>query len=145
MLLPLALGLLFKWRYAETATDWQPHLSQASTYSLMLLIVTALILQFRNIIGAIGSWLIVGTVAVVAGALLVGYLLSMGSDPAERKVAALGAAQRNLSTALLVGASFGDAETLVMTLVASLVLMVLLLVIGGELGRQGMGGQGQKA
>jgi hypothetical protein len=35
-----------------------------------------------------------------------------------------------------VGASFGDAETLVMTLVASLVLTVILLVVSGEIGKR---------
>lgn len=136
MLLPLALGLLARWRYADTAAGWQPHLSQASTVSLLALIVTALLLQFRNVIGAIGSWLILGTLVLVVGALVAGYLLSAGGSPADRKVVALGTAQRNLSAALLVGASFGDAETLVMTLVASLVLMVSLIVVGGELGKR---------
>jgi predicted Na+-dependent transporter len=136
MLLPLAIGLLVKWRYAGTATGWQPHLSQASTYSLLVLIVDALLLQFRNIIGAIGSYLILGTLLLVAGALVIGYFSSSGSEAADRKVAALGTGQRNLSAALLVGASFGDAETLVMTLVACLVLMVLLIVVGGEIGKR---------
>ncbi|MCO5213026.1 MAG: bile acid:sodium symporter [Caldilinea sp.] len=136
MLLPLGVGLLVRWRYAETAAGWQPHLSQASTYSLLVLIVAALVLQFRNIIGAIGSWLILGTLLLVVGAYLIGYLLSFGSDAAGRKVAALGTAQRNLAAALLVGASFGDPAILVMTLVACLVLMAPLLVTAGELGKR---------
>jgi len=136
MLLPLGIGLLVRWRYAETAGGWQPHLSQASTYSLLVLIVAALVLQFRNIIGAIGSWLILGTLLLVVGAYLIGYLLSFGSDAAGRKVAALGTAQRNLAAALLVGASFGDPAILVMTLVACLVLMAPLLVTAGELGKR---------
>ena len=136
MLLPLGVGLLVRWRYAETAAGWQPHLSQASTYSLLVLIVAALVLQFRNIIGAIGSWLILGTLLLVVGAYLIGYLLSFGSDAAGRKVAALGTAQRNLAAALLVGASFGDPAILVMTLVACLVLMAALLVTAGELGKR---------
>ena len=141
MLLPLAIGLLVKWRYAETAAGWQPHLSQASTYSLLVLIVDGLLLQFRNIIGAIGSWLILGTLLLVFAALVIGYLLSFGSDASDRKVAALGTAQRNLSAALLVGASLGDAETLVMTLVSSLVLVVSLIVISGEIGKRGLARQ----
>jgi predicted Na+-dependent transporter len=136
MLLPLAVGLLVKWRYSDTAAAWQPHLSQASTYSLLVLIVDALLLQFRNVIGAIGSWMILGTLLMVVGALVVGYLLSFGSPAADRKVVALGTGQRNLSAALLVGASFGDADTLVMTLVAALVLQVLLIVIAGEIGKR---------
>jgi predicted Na+-dependent transporter len=136
MLLPLAIGLLVKWRYTDTAAGWQPYLSQASTYSLLVLIVDALLLQFRNIIGAIGSWLILGALLLVVGSLIIGYLLSFGSGIADRKVAALGTGQRNLSAALLVAASFGNAETLVMTLVACLVLMVSLIVVGGEIGKR---------
>ena len=136
MLLPLAIGLLVKWRYSDTAAGWQQHLSQASTYSLLVLIVDGLLLQFRNIIGAIGSWLILGTLVLVVGGLLIGYFLSFGNQAANRKVIALGTGQRNLSAALLVGASFGDPETLVMTLVAALVLQVVLIVVGGELGKR---------
>ena len=118
----MSIGLLVKWRYADTAAGWQPHLSQASTYSLLVLIVDALLLQFRNVIGAIGSWVILGTLLLVVGALIMGYLLSFGSNAAECKVVALGTSQLNLSSALLVSTSFGEAGTLVMTLVACLVL-----------------------
>lgn len=137
MLLPLIIGLLVKWRYSDTAAEWQPHLSQASNYSLMVLVVAALVLQFRNIIGAIGSWLILGTLLLIAGGMVIGYFLSFGSDTPTRKVASLGTGQRNLSAALLVGASFGDAEIMVMTLVAALVLQVLMIVIAGEIGKRG--------
>jgi hypothetical protein len=51
-------------------------------------------------------------------------------------VAALGTGQPYVSAARLMGASFGDAETLVMSLVASMVLMVLLILVGGEVGRR---------
>jgi hypothetical protein len=98
-------------------------------------------LQWRNIIGAIGSWLILGTLLLAVGTLVIGYLLSFGSDSNDRKVEALGTGQRNLSAALLVGASFGDSETLVMTLVASLILAVLLILIAGEIGKREKSGQ----
>lgn len=137
MLLPLVIGLLAKWRYSETASEWLPHLSQASSYSLMLLIVAALVLQFRNIIGAIGSWLILGTLLLIVGGTVIGYFLSFVSDKPTRKVAALGTGQRNLAAALLVGASFGDAEILVMTLVAALVSQLLMILIAGEIGKRG--------
>jgi BASS family bile acid:Na+ symporter len=136
MLLPLAIGLFIKWRYSDTAADWQPYMSQASTYSLLLLIASSLLLQFRNIIGAIGSGLILGTLLLVVGALAIGYLLSFGSEPPERKSAALGTAQRNLAAALVVAASLGNSETMVMTLVASLLVTAPLLLIAGELGKR---------
>jgi len=100
------------------------------------LIAAGLLLQWRNILGAIGSWLILGTLVLTIGALVIGYFLSFGSEATDRKVTALGTGQRNLSAALLVGASFGDSETLVMTLVASLILAVLLILIAGEIGKR---------
>lgn len=136
MLLPLVIGLLVKWRYSETATQWLPHLSQASSYSLMLLIVAALVLQFRNIIGAIGSWLILGTFLLIVGSIFIGYFLSFGSDKPRRRVVSLGNGLRNLAAAVLVASSF-DTEILVMTLVASLVTTVLIILIAGEIGRRG--------
>lgn len=137
MLLPLIIGLLVKWRYSETAAEWLPHLSQASSYSLMFLVAAALVLQFRNIIGAIGSWLILGTLLLIVGGTVIGYFLSFGSDKPTRKVASLGTGQRNLAAALLVGASFGDAEILVMTLVAAMVSQLLMILIAGEIGKRG--------
>jgi NhaP-type Na+/H+ or K+/H+ antiporter len=71
---------------------WPLHLSQASTYSLLLLIAAALLLQFRNILGAIGSWLILGTFLLVIGALVIGYFSSIGSGASDRKTVALGTA-----------------------------------------------------
>ena len=137
MLLPLIIGLLVKWRYSETAAEWLPLLSQASSYSLMFLVAAALVLQFRNIIGAIGSWLILGTLLLIVGGTVIGYFLSFGSDKPTRKVASLGTGQRNLAAALLVGASFGDAEILVMTLVAAMVSQLLMILIAGEIGKRG--------
>lgn len=136
MLLPLVIGLLVKWRYSDAAASWQPQLSQASTYSLLVLVVAALLLQFRNVIGAIGSWVILATVLLVAGGMAIGYFLNVTSPPSVRNVASLGTGQRNLSAALLVGASLGSAEALVMTLVAALILQVLMIVIAGEIGKR---------
>lgn len=136
MLLPLVIGLLVKWRYSETAAQWLPHLSQASSYSLMLLIVAILVLQFRDIIGAIGSWLILGTFLLIVGSIFIGYFLSFGSDKPRRRVVSLGNGLRNLAAAVLVASSF-DTEILVMTLVAASVAMVLVILIAGEIGRRG--------
>ncbi len=137
MLLPLVIGLLVNWRYSDTAASWQPHLSQASTYSLLILIVAGVLLQFRNIIGAIGSGIIIATIILALGSVLIGYLLAWGSDSDGRKVLALGTGQRNLSAALLVAAGNFGTDTMVMALVASLILVVILLVTAGELGRRG--------
>ena len=136
MLLPLIIGLLIKWRYADTAARWQPHVSQAATYSLLLLFVAGVPPALPSIIGSVGSWLIPATVLLTVGAVLIGYLLAVGADSGKRKVMALGTGQRNLTGALIVAASSFGADTLVMTLVASLILTILLLLIAAEWGRR---------
>ena len=70
-------------------------------------------------------------------AFVVGYFLG-GKDGGTKSVLGLGTAQRNLSAALVVaGQNFADdPNVLSMILVAGLVGLVLLMFIGGELGRR---------
>jgi BASS family bile acid:Na+ symporter len=135
MLLPLIIGLFLKWRYAELAASWQPHLSRFSIYSLLLLLVAGLPPALPKIIGTIGTWLILATVLLALGGWLIGYLISFGTEPVRRKVLALGTGQRNLAAALLVAAHGFGADIFVMTLVACLVLTVVMHLIAAEWGR----------
>jgi BASS family bile acid:Na+ symporter len=130
MLIPLAIGLLIKARYESIAESLQPHMSQTSTVAIVLLLVSALVLNFSAPILAILIFLIV--------ALVLGYVLG-GPEAGTRSVLGLGTAQRNLSAALVVaGQNFADdPNVLVMVLVAGLIGLVLLMVIGGELGKRG--------
>ena len=61
-----------------------------------------------------------------------------GADLATRSVMGLGTGQRNLSAALVVAAqNFGnDPDVLVMIMVVAIIGLILLMVIGGELGRR---------
>ena len=54
--------------------------------------------------------------------------------PAMRRVAALGTGMRNFSAALLVTSRDFIGEALVMTMAATITLMVILTVAAGELG-----------
>ncbi|MCU0861247.1 MAG: hypothetical protein MUE65_02895, partial [Methanomassiliicoccales archaeon] len=69
-------------------------------------------------------------------AFAIGWALG-GRDANKRKVLALGAGYRNVSAALAIGAtSFEGVNELIMVLVVSLVGMVVLMIVGGELGRR---------
>ena len=104
LLLPLIIGLLVKWRYAEQSAIWQPHLSRFSIYSLLLLFVAGLPPALPKIIGTIGTWLIPAAFLLALGGGLIGWLLSVGNEPGDRKVLALGTGQRNLAAALVLAA-----------------------------------------
>ncbi len=137
MLIPLAIGLFIKARYESTAESLHPHMSQTSTVALVLLMVSALVLNFSYIVGVIGTGAIIAILIFLVVALLMGYFLG-GSDRGIKSVLGLGTAQRNLSAALVVaGQNFSDdPNVLTMILVAGLVGLILLMVVGGEMGKR---------
>ena len=137
MLIPLIIGLFVKARYDSTAETLQPHMSTISTAAIVVLMVLGIVLNFSSIIGIIGTGGIVAILIFLIGALVMGYFLG-GSDANVRSVLGLGTAQRNLSAAIVVAAQnfSDDPNVLTMILVAGLVGLVLLMVIGGELGKR---------
>ena len=137
MLIPLAIGLFVKARYESTAESLQPHMAQTSTVALVLLMVTALVLNFDAIVGVIGTGAIIAILVFLLVALVLGYILG-GKDGGTKSVLGLGTAQRNISAALVVaGQNFSDdPNVLSMIVVAALIGLVLLMFIGGELGRR---------
>jgi len=137
MLIPLAIGLFLKARYAPTAAQLQPHMSQASTFALVLLLVTGLLTNLSAMLAIIGTGGFIASLLVLAGAFVVGYFLG-GKDAQTRSVLGLGTAQRNLAAALVVAtANFADdPDVIMMVLVLGLVGLAVLMVAAGELGRR---------
>ncbi len=137
MLVPLAIGLFIKARYESTAESLQPHMSQTSTVAIAILMVTGIVLNFSAIVGVIGTGAIIAILVFLVVALILGYFLG-GAESGTRSVLGLGTAQRNLSAALVVAAQnfADDPNVLTMILVAGLVGLVLLMVVGGELGKR---------
>jgi predicted Na+-dependent transporter len=137
MLLPLGIGLLIKARYEETAQSLQPHMSQMSSLAMVVMLVTILVLQFSTIIGTIGTGGLFAALLFLVGALLMGLLLG-GREASMRSVMGLGTAQRNLAAAMLVAAqNFSDnPNVLVMVMLIGILGLVLLMVVGGEMGKR---------
>lgn len=135
MLLPLAIGLFVKSRYEEIAAKVQPTFGQASNMAILLLTVLGLVLNFKSMIGLVGSWGILAGVIFIVLAVAAGYLLG-GTDSQLRSVMGLGAGQRNVSAALVVaGQNFGmDVVTYLM--VIAVVGLVILMPLAGELGKR---------
>jgi len=137
MLVPLGIGLFIKARYSETAASLQPHMSQVSSLAIVVMMVTVLVLEFSTIIGTIGTGGILAALIFLVGALAIGLLLG-GKDAGMRPVMGLGTAQRNLAAAMLVAAqNFSDnANVLVMVMLVAILGLILLMVVGGEMGKR---------
>jgi BASS family bile acid:Na+ symporter len=135
MLVPLAVGLFLKARYAGAADSWQPTASQVSSTALVFLVVLMLVLNFDTLLGVVGTGVLVALASLIVASFAVGFLLG-GPDAGTRPVLGLGTAQRNVSAALVVGAANFDDPDVVVVLVVGATLMGLLIVVAGEMGRR---------
>lgn len=136
MLIPLGVGLALRARYPELAASLQPGFDQTAGLALKALLVAMLLLNWRTLLGTIGSGAILAAVLLVVGAFAVGYLL--GPAPSGRTVLALGTAQRNVAAAMVVasGNFADDPNVMVMVLVGSVLMLALLLPGSSEIGRR---------
>ncbi|MFC7068582.1 bile acid:sodium symporter family protein [Halobaculum lipolyticum] len=136
MLLPLAAGLAVTARYPEVAGSLQPTVNQASNTSLILLVVLVVAVNARTLLEVVGTGVLVALAALVVASFAIGWGLG-GPTRDRRTVLGLGTAQRNVSAALVVGAqNFADPDVLSVVVAGSMLMLVVLLPLGGELGRR---------
>ena len=136
MLVPLAIGLFIKARYADTAVHLQPTFAQASNTSLMLMMGILLLLNVRNILSFVGTGALVAGIIFIVLSFVTGYLLGgPGSD--TKAVLGLGTGQRNIAAALVVaGQNFSDPDVLIMLIVVAILGLFILMPLGGEWGKR---------
>lgn len=136
MLIPLGVGLFVKSWTPDLAATLAPMMNQASSMSLILAAVLALLIGFRDLLGVVGTGAFLAAALLIGGALLTGFLLST-SGAGNRSVMALGTGQRNISAALLVATTnFTDPEVILVVLVGSVVGLIMLFLAAGFFGRQ---------
>jgi BASS family bile acid:Na+ symporter len=135
MLIPLAIGLFVKARYEEMAAKIQPTFGQASNLALLVLTVAGLVLNFRDMIGLVGSLGLLAGVIFIVVSLIIGYFMG-GSDGDTRSVMGLGTAQRNISAALVVAGQNFDLAVITYLMVIAVIGLVVLMPTAGELGKR---------
>ncbi|KKG13933.1 hypothetical protein EO98_01200 [Methanosarcina sp. 2.H.T.1A.6] len=137
MLIPLALSLFVRARWEEVAASVQPYAAQASNISLLFLLVLMLVMNWSNVVSLFGSGGLIASILLVVIALAIGYLLG-GQDASIKWVQSLGAGQRNIAAAVVVATmNFSeDPNVLVMIIVYSLITLILMTPLAGELGRR---------
>ncbi len=138
MLLPLAIGLFVNARYDDIAAKVQPTFGQASNIAILVLTVAGLVLNFKAMIGLVGSWGILAGIIFILIAVIIGYFLG-GSEGEIKSVMGLGTGQRNLSAALVVAGQNFDMDVVTYIMVIAVVGLVVLMPLAGELGKQAKG------
>lgn len=135
MLIPLAIGLLIKARYEDSAEKIRPTFAMAANIGILVLIVLGVVLNFEAMIDLVGSLGILAALLFLLIAIGSGYLLG-GSDRDIKSVMALGTGQRNLSAAIVVAAQNFDNDVLTYILVFAMIGFVILFPVAGELGKR---------
>ena len=137
MLIPLAIGLFLKARYAESADHLQPIFGQISNISLVFMGLLMLILNWSTLTGAIGSKAFLATIIFVAALFIIAYFMG-GSKSSDRVVMGMGTGQRNIGASMAIaGANFAsDPNVMVMIIVISILTFVMLMLAAGEIGKR---------
>jgi bile acid:Na+ symporter, BASS family len=135
ILIPLALSLFVRARYAEAAASALPYFAQASNLSLLILMVLMVVLNFNNVVGLLGSGGLLASLILVILTVVGGYLLG-GLGGSDKWVQALGAGQRNIAAAMVVATmNFGN-EEIVTVIVYSLIGLIVMIPLSLELGKR---------
>ncbi len=101
MLVPLAIGLVVRWRWEEAAGEIKGPLAQVSNVSLVLLLVLMLGLNIENVIALFGSGALLAVLILTVVAAVIGYLFG-GPSRDTRGVLALGTALPNMAATFVV-------------------------------------------
>lgn len=137
MLAPLAVGLFVKARWDTVADGVKAIAAQVANLGLAALLVLVVALNFEAVLSLIGTRGILAAVLFVAGAFIIGWLLA-ARERSAHAVMGLGTAQRNLSAAMTIAAAnfATDPDVMVMIVVTAILMLVMLLGTGGELGKR---------
>ncbi len=134
MLIPLALGLLYKSHSPDSAAQWQPVMNKISSLAILILLVVGLGINLSAILDLLGSFGFLALLLFVAGSLAIGMLLG-GREAGIRNVMGLGTAQRNVSAAIVVSVqNFSGTNTISFVLVAAILMLLLLLPTARRMG-----------
>ncbi len=101
---------------------------------MLILLVAGLGLNVSNMLSLVGTGGILALLLFIIASFAIGFVLGL-RDPGVRSVMGLGTAQRNISAALVVGASnFTDQNVISLLLVGAILLLLLLMPTARLLG-----------
>jgi BASS family bile acid:Na+ symporter len=136
MLIPLAIGLFWRQRSADTAARIRPAVGLISTIGMALVVVLTIVANFREVLSIYGTRGLLAAIVYTAICAGIGWGLVFFST-AARPVLALGTAQRNAAAAFVVaGQNFSDPRVTVMITVVLIAEFSMLIPFARLLARR---------
>ncbi len=126
MLLPLIVALIIRAYWEKGAKPMKEFFAKLTNIAMLLLIISLVILNTNHLIDKIGYPLL-AILLLLIGSMIIGYYLG-GKGKEIRVVSSLGAGQRNISAALLVGTLNFDNPDITIMLVAVSIFGLLIML-----------------
>lgn len=126
VLLPLAVGGAIRLAAGALARAILPLVRKATALAIVAMLLAAVALHWRDMVGAVGSFAIFAQFAFYALLGAAGYASGIGLPHAQRSVLALGMCTRNIGAALapLLAVQTVDQRALTTCILAALITMV---------------------
>jgi predicted Na+-dependent transporter len=138
VLIPLAIGLLIRARYAAHAATWQVELAKVSNLALALALIAGIAVNWQAIVSLFGSWVLLASALTAIVSVVLGGLVGH-ADPETRTTTGLVSGLRFGSLGLIIiGTQLnGNADYLGPAIVFSLVDLIAVMFLSVEIGRRG--------
>ena len=121
VLLPLVAGAVLKVYAARVAEKMLPTVKRIAGISTLLLLAFVVVLHWRELLSALGSFGIAGQVLFILGIALVSYTFGFGLNQSQRSAMSLAVCTRNGSAMLVAITAFPSLDP-------NLLAMILLAV-----------------
>ncbi len=137
VLLPLAIGLVIRWRYADHASSWQPELVKVANLALGLALIAGLAVNWSTIVSMFGSRVLLAALIVAVVSVTAGLLIG-GKDATSRASTGLVSGMRFGSLGLIIIGTqlHGNPSYLGPAIVFVFVDMLVVIFLAVEMGRR---------
>jgi BASS family bile acid:Na+ symporter len=137
VLIPLAIGLLVRARYAAHAAKWQVELAKVSNLALALALVAGIAVNWQAIVSLFGSWVLLASALTAIVSVVLGGLVGYASAETRTTTGLVSGLRFGALGLIIIGTQLhGNADYLGPAIVFSLVDLILVLFLSVEIGRR---------
>jgi predicted Na+-dependent transporter len=137
VLVPLAVGLVVRARYAEHAPGWQGELVRAANLALAVALVAGVAANWSTIKSLLGSWVFITALAITILAGVFGLLLGVRTAEVRLSTGIVSSVRFSSLGLIIIGTQLnGDPVYLGPAIIFALVNVALPLALALEIGRR---------
>ena len=145
-IIPFVVGMCVRHWTPEHAADWRPSVQKVANYTLLIVIVLALLGSWKTILGLFGDFAILAQALFVVIMIALGYFLSKGDGAVRRATAMIEPGTNSGPVYAAIAIAFNnDPEILGITTALIFVQIVVGTVVGSYLGKGDGEGEEEEA